>query len=353
MSSSQLSVLVKHQEHCNIDSFPLRFGFSLEEDTECVLLLESEAKTNSKYKGRKLYEGTLIHPESDDYYSGTFVVAENNNRQVLVTAWRNDIDTEYYLSKVMQSLRESGVLDTSALLAFHPKYKNNELTTHADLVLALSQNKSASQVRLIEQRAEAAVADAKAKIEKLEQQNQHLEMQVSTLKQQSELKDILHEVRLTQASTNTEASSSDEKGSFWKGVSMALAFGAVIVGGFVAYQSMDKSVASSNPTALSEPPVGAITPDSALRFVDTHATVCGKVVQITDFAKGNYLNFDRMFPQTEFSVVIWKSDVNHVAQDESLYTTYSNQNVCVTGEVSSYNGRAQIIVKNPHQLSVY
>ncbi|GEA51445.1 hypothetical protein VIN01S_22490 [Vibrio inusitatus NBRC 102082] len=353
MSPAQLSVLVKHQEHCNIDSFPLRFGFSLKEDTECVLLLESKAKTDSKYKGRKVYEGTLIHPESDNYFPGTFVVAENNHRNVLVTAWRNDIDTEYYLSKVMQSLRESGVLTTGDLLAFHPRYKNNELTTHADLVLALSQNKSASQVRLIEQRAEAAVVETKARIEELEQQNQHLEMQVSTLKQQSELKDLLHEVRLTQATTSNGASSQDGKGSFWKGVSIALAIGVVAVGGIVAYQFMNEPVPSSNTTMLSEPPAGAITPDSALRFVDTHATVCGKVVQITDFAKGNYLNFDRMFPQTEFSVVIWKSDANHVAQDESLYTTYSNQNVCVTGEVSSYNGRAQIIVKNPHQLAVY
>ncbi|MEZ8990131.1 sulfatase [Vibrio breoganii] len=358
MSRSQLSVLVKHQEHCNIDSFPLRFGFTFDEDMECTLLLQSKARQDHRYENRSLYDGVLIHPENDEYFHGSFVVAENSGNNVLVTAWRNDIDTEYYLSAVMKMLRKSGALTTQDLLNFHPRYQDKQLNSHADLVLALSENKSSREVSRIQQDASQAVMDAQSRIHELELKNQKLEMEVTNLQQKSEIKDLLHEVRLTQATVSNpghQSTSNDSqgKGNFWKGISAALAVSFIAVGGFVGYQTMSSDTTNSNATSLSAPPESAITPDSALRFVDTHATVCGKVVQITDFAKGSYLNFDRMFPQTEFSVVIWKSDVNHVAQNEPLYTTYSNQNVCVTGEVSSYNGRAQIIVKNPQQLATY
>ncbi|MEZ9835364.1 sulfatase [Vibrio breoganii] len=357
MSRSQLSVLVKHQEHCNIDSFPLRFGFTFDEDKECTLLLQSKARQDHRYENRSLYEGVLIHPETDDYFHGSFVVAENSGNNVLITAWRNDIDTEYYLSAVMKMLRKSGVLTTQDLLNFHPRYQDKQLNSHADLVLALSENKSSREISRIQQDASQAVLDAQARIHELELKNQKLEMEVTNLQQKSEIKDLLHEVRLTQATVNNTPQQGTVKteahSGFWKGISAAVVAAIVAVGGFVAYQSMSSNDANSSVTNLSAPPKSAITPDSALRFVDTHSTVCGKVVQITDFAKGSYLNFDHTFPQTQFSAVIWKSDLNHVVQDSSLYTTYSNQNVCVTGEVSSYNGRAQIIVKNPQQLATY
>lgn len=56
MSRAQLEVLVKHKEHCNIDSFPLRFGFTLDRDMSCTLLLESEAKNDDRYETRSVYQ---------------------------------------------------------------------------------------------------------------------------------------------------------------------------------------------------------------------------------------------------------------------------------------------------------
>lgn len=91
------------------------------------MLLESESTQDARYEDRALYQGELIHPESDERYYGTFVVAQNRGRNTLVTAWRNDIDTEYYLSAVMKMLREAKVLDTQELLKLHERYKRNQL----------------------------------------------------------------------------------------------------------------------------------------------------------------------------------------------------------------------------------
>ncbi|CAM3031207.1 sulfatase [Vibrio rarus] len=357
MSRSQISVLVKHQEHCNIDSFPLRFGFTFDEDMECTLLLESQARQDHRYEDRSVYDGVLIHPETDERFYGTFVVADNNSSNVLITAWRNDIDTEYYLSAVMKMLRKSGALTTQELLNFHPRYQDKQLNSHADLVLALSENKSSREVSRIQQNASKAVMDAQSRIHELELRNQKLEMEVTNLQQKNEIKDLLHEVRLTQVTVNNAsnhgASKPKEYGGFWKGISAVLIVVCAVIGGMLAYQSLTNDAPNASVTRLKSSPESAITANNALRFVDTNATVCGKVVQITDFAKGSYLNFDHTFPQTQFSVVIWKSDFNHVAQGRSLYTTYSNQNVCVTGGITSYKGRAQVIVKNPQQLATY
>ncbi|MDN2481171.1 sulfatase [Vibrio agarivorans] len=357
MSRSQLSVLVKHQEHCNIDSFPLRFGFTFDEDMECTVLLESKGRQDHRYEDRTLYEGVLIHPLTDDRFYGTYVIANNNASNVLITAWRNDIDTEYYLSAVMKMLRKSGVLTTQDLLNFHPRYESKQLNSHADLVLALSENKSSHEVSRIQQDASQAIMDAQSRIHELELKNQKLEMEVTNLQQKSEIKDLLHEVRLTQATANSASYHfnhvTHEKKPFGKGISAALAALCVGIGGIVTYQAMSGGTVGDIAPKTSTPPSSALTPDIALRFVDEYATVCGTVVQITDFAKGSYLNFDRTFPNTQFTAVIWNSDFKHVTQDQSLYTTYSNKNVCVSGKVSSYNDRAQIVLKNPKQISVY
>ncbi|GAM73626.1 hypothetical protein JCM19241_3081 [Vibrio ishigakensis] len=292
----------------------------------------------------------MIHPETDEYFSGTFVVGDAKGGKVLITAWRNDIETEYYLSAVMKLLRKQGELTTQDLLRMHPRYQSKDLTSHADLVQALSENKSAKQIGFIQQQADLAVAEAHDTISSLEQKNDQLSAKVAELKQQGELKDL--EVRLVQTilqSQNTVSSNSNN--GFWKGISLALALAVAGFGGWFAYHTTASNSVES--VASAPAPKTAVTTDEAIQYEGSSTTVCGKVVQITDFNKGSYLNFDKVFPQTQFTAVIWNSDLRNVTQDQSLYTTYSNQEVCVTGLVGSYKGRAQIVVKNPAQMSIH
>ncbi|MGF1719128.1 sulfatase [Vibrio kyushuensis] len=351
MSQSQISVLVKCNEHCNIDSFPLRFGFTLNEDNDCILLLEDKPKTDRRFEDRLIYQATMIHPITNERYSGTFVVRESAKGKVLVTAWRNDIETEFYLSEVMKMLRKSGVLSTQQLLDFHPNYEKKNLNSHADLVLALSANKSALQIQNIQEQAQLAVNRTEALLRELTLENTHLKLQNTALKQQNEITELLEEVR------------SKNMSGFWIGMSVTLAAVIFAVGFFVLgsnIKSPDSNISSDQNavqvTTTSEslwPPAYAVSTKNAINHVDSAKTVCGTVTQVTDFAKGTYLNLNKSFPNTLFTAVIWNSDKERVLDEQHSFHGLLDSKVCVSGKISSFNNRAQIVVKSKSQLVWY
>lgn len=97
-------------------------------------------------------------------------------------------------------------------------------------------------------------------------------------------------------------------------------------------------------------PAGAITSDMASQHIGTQQVVCGVVSQVTEFSRGTYLNFDQRFPDTLFNAVIWYSDSVNVLSGKASLNEYLNQKVCVSGEIGTYNGRSQIVVKSYSQL---
>ncbi|MFA0226206.1 hypothetical protein AB4483_19275 [Vibrio splendidus] len=100
-------------------------------------------------------------------------------------------------------------------------------------------------------------------------------------------------------------------------------------------------------------PTGAITSRTAAQYIGTQQVICGVVSQVTEFSQGTYLNFDKRFPDTEFSGVIWNSDSNKVLSDQASFNEYLNQKVCVSGKVDIYNGRSQVVVKRSSQLQIF
>ncbi|CAM4440566.1 cell division protein ZapB [Vibrio agarivorans] len=186
MFPSVLNVLVKHKEHCNLDSFPLRFGFSFATDQILTLKRESAADNSRQQNNRWKFKGTMTLPDTDRVEQATFVVLKDNEEFRLVTAWRNDGNTEFYLSEVMKSLRKAGELSVEDLLAFHPRYKEGKLCSHAELVLALSANKSSEQIAKIQSQSELAVQRAQEEIDLLRKENRELKKENMILKQQIE-----------------------------------------------------------------------------------------------------------------------------------------------------------------------
>ncbi|WP_210472280.1 hypothetical protein [Vibrio crassostreae] len=100
-------------------------------------------------------------------------------------------------------------------------------------------------------------------------------------------------------------------------------------------------------------PTGAITSDMSSQYVGTLQLVCGEVSQVTVFSQGTYLNFDKQFPDTVFTGVIWNSDSKNVLTGEASFYDYLNQKVCVSGKVGVYNGRFQVVVKSSSQLKIF
>lgn len=156
-SNSIISIKVKAKQHCNLDSFPLRFGFTFEHDTDIELQIISGPKADPRFNDRFIYKGSIEHPQNKQQLTGEFVVHDNGQIKSLVTAWRHDSDTEYYLSSVMQDLRKSGDLTPATLLSFHEPYIKGSLRTHSDLVRELTKVCSRDEISQIERTAQQSI----------------------------------------------------------------------------------------------------------------------------------------------------------------------------------------------------
>jgi hypothetical protein len=96
-----------------------------------------------------------------------------------------------------------------------------------------------------------------------------------------------------------------------------------------------------------------LPPDQAPNHVGETATVCG-VVASTRYASGRkgqptFLNLDRSYPHQVFTIVIWGSDRSKFGTPE---ITLMGKNVCATGTIQTYLGKAEIIAVDPQQLGI-
>jgi hypothetical protein len=96
-----------------------------------------------------------------------------------------------------------------------------------------------------------------------------------------------------------------------------------------------------------------ITPADAKDHVGEHATVCGKAVS-THYAKTTkgeptFLNLDEPYPRQIFTILIWGSDRSKFGVPE---TSYRDQQVCVTGVITSYKGSPEVVANEPAQIVI-
>jgi DNA/RNA endonuclease YhcR with UshA esterase domain len=94
-----------------------------------------------------------------------------------------------------------------------------------------------------------------------------------------------------------------------------------------------------------------ITAAEAKDHVGEVRTVCGKVVS-THYASGSkgqptFLNLDEPYPKEDFTILIWGSDRAKFGTPE---TKYKDARVCVTGKITSYRGKPEIIATEPSQI---
>jgi hypothetical protein len=98
---------------------------------------------------------------------------------------------------------------------------------------------------------------------------------------------------------------------------------------------------------------GHIAAAEAKNHVGEKMKVCGEVVS-THFASGSkgqptFLNLDEPYPKEIFTILIWGSDRPKFGKPED---TYRDKDVCVTGKITSHNGRPEIIASEPSQLRI-
>jgi len=84
-----------------------------------------------------------------------------------------------------------------------------------------------------------------------------------------------------------------------------------------------------------------------------NATVCG-IVASTHYASSSrraptFVNLDKPYPNQPFTILIWGEDL---AKFDPKPTTWDGKRVCATGTISSYQGRPEIVAKEPGQIRV-
>ena len=95
----------------------------------------------------------------------------------------------------------------------------------------------------------------------------------------------------------------------------------------------------------------SLSPAEAIRHVGATATVCGPVAsaRYATHAKGQptFLNLGKPFPDQEFTALIWG---RQRAAFPYALESLAGQTICVHGVISTYQGKAQIIVSDPSQI---
>jgi hypothetical protein len=94
-----------------------------------------------------------------------------------------------------------------------------------------------------------------------------------------------------------------------------------------------------------------ITAREAKDHVGEVQTVCGKVASAhySTRSKGQptFLNLDEPYPKQIFTILIWGSDRSKFGTPE---TKYQDAKVCVTGKITSFGGKPEIVATDPSQF---
>ena len=98
--------VVQHH-HANLDSFPFRYGIHFSKTTSLKIFNCRNYKW--QVNGEKFEVLADFVGKNEKIESGLFILAITDfpNPRV-VTVMRNDVEAEFFLSKLLRSLRESG-----------------------------------------------------------------------------------------------------------------------------------------------------------------------------------------------------------------------------------------------------
>ena len=133
-----LIVVVKKNQHANLDSFPFRYGFSENKDFKLSIVYDSKPKVRNERSGQRLLinNAKFINPITGDPEEGNFVLVRDavEHHYSVVTVIRSDKNVDKSLSKALQLFRKHKYVTVDQLINyFHPKYIEGKIKTHHDL----------------------------------------------------------------------------------------------------------------------------------------------------------------------------------------------------------------------------
>jgi len=204
------TVVIKQNEHANLDSFPLRYGFVFEKDTQLEIHCDPSTlrpDKNPKYKNRYNVITKFTNPTNNRTERGVFYLINNQNNKfydndkvITVIRYLDEAENEHHLSEVLKSLRISNEITPQDLIKFHPLYMTRQLSTHADLIRILAEKKSTKEILKIQSIADQAIQRYEGQITKLNDE-------LITLRNiNTEIQNELNEYKIHENKANSEGS---------------------------------------------------------------------------------------------------------------------------------------------------
>jgi len=83
-------------------------------------------------------------------------------------------------------------------------------------------------------------------------------------------------------------------------------------------------------------------------YIGKTCVVKGLVVDVVEREKVAYLNFDKKYPKNSMSGTIFQSSFDKFGD----LSKYKNKTVEITGKVTEFNGKPQIIMNSPNQIKI-
>jgi hypothetical protein len=165
-----LIVVVKKDQHANLDSFPFRYGFSENKDFKLSIVYDSKPKVQNGRFGQRLLinNAKFINPITGDSEEGNFVLVRDAEElhYSVVTVIRTDKRVDKTLSAALKLFRQHKYVTVDNLINyFHPRYIEGKIKTHHDLKKYLIKLNSDNKEQINE--IESVLKDAYNEIEKL------------------------------------------------------------------------------------------------------------------------------------------------------------------------------------------
>lgn len=105
-----------------------------------------------------------------------------------------------------------------------------------------------------------------------------------------------------------------------------------------------------NTAALTSQYPNGIDAADAVNNVGKTVTVCSRVFGLRTSDKVSMLNLGAKYPNSTLTVVIFAKDrMNFKGNVEELF---SDKNICVTGKVQLFNGKAEIVISKPEDIEL-
>jgi hypothetical protein len=95
--------------------------------------------------------------------------------------------------------------------------------------------------------------------------------------------------------------------------------------------------------------VERISASDAAKYIGKREMICTEVYEVKNLSSVSFLDAGNRYPDNPLTIVVFARDR---ANFKNGLGVYNYRNICVTGTIKEYNGKPEIIINGPGDISV-